>query len=304
VNLHGIFPPTVTPFTVGAQDLDLEAVGVNVDRWMRTKLRGLVLLGTNSESAFVEEDEADRLVAAVRERMPADRDLIVGTARESTRGTIDACRRAGRSGATAVLVRPSAFFKNAMTPEALVRHYSAIADASPVPVLLYNFPGAFGVNLSSAVVVKLAEHANIVGMKESSGDLGQIADEVALTPARFEVVVGSAPTLYASLAVGAVGGILALANVAPGPCIALYEAATTGRHEEALRLQRALTPLARLVTTTHGVPGLKAAMALAGYRGGVPRMPLVEPKAAAVEEIARALEALRAEVGDLDGRTA
>lgn len=296
MNLAGILPPVATPFTADG-DLDLDAMRVNVDRWARTGLRGLVLLGSNGESAFVDDEEADRLVEAVRERLPDDRELVVGTGRESTRATIGACRRAAAAGATAALVRAPAFFKAQMDTAAFVRHYAAVADASPVPVILYNFPQAFGVNLPLAAIARLAEHPNVAGMKESSGDIGQIADEVSQTPDRFLVVVGSAPTLYASVCVGATGGVVAVANVVPDVCVRLYELSASGRAAEALALQRALTPLARLVTATHGVPGLKAAMTLAGYRGGAPRLPLAPAGDACVDEIRRAMQALSAAIG-------
>lgn len=292
VNLHGILPPTATPFTADGA-IDLPSMRFNVERWVATGLRGLVLLGTNSEAAFVDDHEADRIVTAVRERVPPDRELVVGTGRDSTRATIAASVRAAAAGATAVLVRTPTAFRSQMTAEALVRHFTAVADASPVPVLLYNFAAAFGVNLPTPAVAKLAEHPNVAGMKESGGDLAQIADEVSQTPGRFVVVVGSAPTLYASLCVGATGGVVAVANVVPEICVRLYEHFHAGRHAEALTLQRLLTPLARLVTSGHGVPGLKAAMTMAGYRGGCPRLPLVPAASDAVNDIRRALDALR-----------
>jgi 4-hydroxy-2-oxoglutarate aldolase len=296
VNLAGILPPVATPFTP-AGDLGLDALRFNVDRWTATGLRGLVLLGTNGESAFVDDDEVDRVVDAVRERLPRDRELIVGTGCESTRATIARCRRAAACGATAALVRAPSFFKGQMDAAAFVRHYTAVADASRVPVILYNFPQAFGVNLSIPAIARLAQHPNIAGMKESSGDVGQIADEVSQTPDRFVVVVGSAPTLYASLCVGAIGGVVALANVVPELCVRLYELSTSGRAAEALELQRALTPLAKLVTGIHGVPGLKAAMTLAGYRGGTPRLPLAPASDACVDEIHRAMQTLATATG-------
>jgi 4-hydroxy-2-oxoglutarate aldolase len=169
-----------------------------------------------------------------------------------------------------------------------------VADHSPVPVLLYDFPQSFGVTLPIATIAALAEHPNVVGMKESSGDIAQIADQVSATPGRFEVVVGSAPTLYASLVVGAVGGVVAVANVVPEVCVRLYELVRAGDHAGALALQRRLTPLARAVTAGHGVPGLKAAMTLAGYRGGLPRpplSPLPEPARADLQRMIASLQA-------------
>lgn len=304
VNLRGIFPPMATPFLSDGSAIDFEAVRHNVDLWMRTALRGIVVLGSNGESAFVSTDEADALVEAVRAGVPRDRVLIVGTGQESTRATIEACRRAAALGADAVLVRAPGFFKAQMTGPAFVAHYRAVADASTVPVLLYNFAAAFGVNLPIDAIVALAEHPNIIGMKESSGDVIQVADEVSQTPPGFDVVVGSAPSLYPSMCVGAIGGVVAVANCAPEACVRLYDAAAAGRHEEALALQRALTPLARAVTGRFGVAGLKAAMTLAGYRGGAPRMPLSPAPQPVIDELARLTSALTAFLGTIDAVTA
>lgn len=273
VSLAGIFPPIATPFSADGE-VDYPALRFNVARWVRTGLRGLVVLGTNGEAAHVDEDEAERIVGEVRALVPATRLVIAGTGRDATRLTIAACRRAARVGADLVLVRPPTGFRTQMSIEVLVSHYRAVADASPVPVLLYDFPQAFGVALPLAAVVSLATHPNIVGLKESSGDVGQVADQVAATPEGFEVLVGAAATLYPSLLMGAAGGIVAVANVVPEVCVRLFDLVREGSHDQARALQRRLTPLARAVTTTHGVAGLKAAMDAAGYRGGYPRAPL------------------------------
>ncbi len=222
-------------------------------------------------------------------RFPAARLLIVGTGRESTQATIRASKRAAELGADAVLVRTPGFFKTQMTTDAFVRHYTAVADASPVPVLLYNFTALTGVNLLPAAVSRLATHPNIVGMKESGGDVAQIAELVSGTPAEFSVLAGSTTTFYAALCVGAVGGILALGCVVPDACRRLFELAAAGRHEEALALQRELVPLARLLGPVHGVPGLKAALNLLGYDVGMPRPPLTPVGEAALPALREAL---------------
>jgi 4-hydroxy-2-oxoglutarate aldolase len=291
VNLRGIFPPIATPFTADG-DVDFEALRFNVGRWMATSLRGLVVLGTTGEAAHVTPDEAERIIGAVREGVPADRVLIAGAGQDATRAAIAACRRAASAGANAVLVRTPSAFKTLMNGEALLRHYRAVADESPVPVLLYNFTAAFGVNLPTATIAQLAGHPNIIGMKESSGDLTQITEQVHQTRSDFIVLVGSAPTLYASLCVGAQGGVVASANVIPDLFIDLMDAAARGDHAEALRLQVAVTALSLAVTTGWGIPGLKAAMSLAGYRGGWPRAPLSPASDVVVNELRGLLAAL------------
>jgi 4-hydroxy-2-oxoglutarate aldolase len=292
VQLQGVYPPIATPFTTTG-DLDLDALGDNIARWAATRLRGLVVLGSNGEAPYIDDDEAETLIAAVRGQLPPEKLVIAGTGRESTRATLRATERAARAGADAVLVRVPGFFKAQMTSEALVRHYLAVADRSPVPVLLYNFAAAFGVNLGIEAIAGLATHPNIVGLKESGGDVAQIADQVNATPRDFAIVVGGAPTLYASLCAGAVGGVVAVANVVPDACLRLFDLTLGGRHDEARALQRALTPLARAVTTTYGVAGLKAAMDVAGYRGGPPRAPLVGVPPHVIGELDRLLHELR-----------
>ena len=273
LDLAGIFPPVATPFV--DDEVDAVAMRSNVERWMRTGLRGVLLLGTNGEAPFVRDEEAVLIVAAARHAVPRDKVLLCGTGRQSTRDTIALTRAVAGAGADAVLVLTPSVYRNQLTPGALVAHYRAIADASPVPVLLYNMPQATGVTLTPAIVQELASHPNIGGIKESSGDVAVVVDLVGRAPAGFPVVVGAAASLYASLMVGATGAIVAIANVVPELCVRLFELARAGRHEEALALQRALTPLAAAVTTGFGVPGLKAAMALAGYRPGQPRRPLL-----------------------------
>lgn len=292
MDVHGIFPPVTTPFN--NDEIDYPAFAQNVKRWMTTRLHGIVVLGSNGEAPFVEPEEARRLVATAREHVPSDRRLIAGAGCESTRATIAAVRVAAEAGADLVLVRTPSYFKSQMTAEVFVRHYTAVADASRVPVLLYDVPAFTGVTLPVTAVARLAEHPNIVGLKESAPDIGLVSDFVANTPQDFRVLVGSAPTMYAGFCVGAVGAIVAVACVVPDLCVRVFTLAREGRHEEALTLQRQLTPLARAVTSVYGVGGLKAAMDLAGYIGGTPRAPLGPASAQAIDVMRGQLAALQA----------
>jgi 4-hydroxy-2-oxoglutarate aldolase len=283
MNLHGIFPPIATPFR--DDEVDLDGMKSNVTRWMKTGLAGVLVLGSNGEGPMLDADESFRVASAARECVPAGKTLIVGAGEESTRSTIAAVKRAAEAGADLVLVRTPCYFKSQMTTDLFVRHFTAVADASPVPVLPYNVPGLTGVNMAAEAVGRLASHPNIPGVKDSSANLAQIADLVALTPPDFKVLVGSAPTLYPSLCVGAIGGIVAAACVIPDAMVRLYDHVRAGRHAEAIALQRRITPLAKSVTTSFGVAGLKAAMDLAGYVGGVPRRPLPPATPQMVETI-------------------
>ena len=287
----GIFTPIATPFC-GDDTLDEHGLRANVARWMRTPLTGLVVLGSNGEAPQLDDDEADRVIDIVRAEMPRNRPMIVGTGRESTRATIAATKRAAAAGADAALVRTPSFFKSQMTTDVFVRFYLDVAEASPVPVLLYNVTMYTGVNLLPDAVAKAAVHPNIVGMKESGSDLVQIADYIARTPDDFAVLAGSAATLFAALCVGCDGAILALAQLAPDACVLMQTLVRDGRTKEARELQARLLPLARAVGGQHGVPGLKAALDLIGYAGGNPRPPLRPVPAAVADGIRVQLEEL------------
>ena len=281
MTIRGVLAPIPTPFT-DDEAVDLDAWRANIDRWMDTPLHGLVVLGSTGEAPLVDDDEAERLIREARRRVPGGRLLIAGTGRQSTRAAVAAARRAADAGADGVLVRTPSYFKKQLTTEAFVSHYAAVADASPVPVVLYNFSALTGITLPVEAVARLVDHPNIVGLKESGPDLGYVGDLIGVARGGFSVLVGSAPTFYPSLALGASGGILALACAIPDACVRIYEHVSAGRHDEARALQRQVVPLARLLTTVHGIPGLKAALSELGYVGGRPRRPLapVGPEAA------------------------
>jgi dihydrodipicolinate synthase/N-acetylneuraminate lyase len=279
-----VFPPMPTVFDDDGE-VDTAAIAFNVGKWMDAGLGGIVALGTNGESGLLDDDESDQVVAAVRDRVPRGRVLIAGTGRESTRATIAATKRAASLGADAALIRVPSFFKTLSTPALLIRHYTAVADASPIPVLLYSFPAATGVAFSPESVARLAEHRNIVGMKESGSDAALFAQFVDVAPPSFAMLAGTGTVFYSDLCLGAVGGILAVAAVAPEICLRLLKAVQQDRHDEARQLQKKMATLARLVTSGFGVPGLKAALDLAGYQGGDPRAPLAPATAQAREQI-------------------
>ena len=288
MSFSGVFAPIPTPFD--EQDrVDTTRLKAALQKWLATPLDGFVVLGSNGEAALMDDFESDQVIVAARDAVPSARRFIVGTGRKSTQAAIRASKRAAEHGADAVLVRTPGFFKTQMTNDAFVNHYTAVADASPVPVLLYNFTAVTGVNLLPAAVARLATHPNIVGMKESGGDIGQIADLVSSTPGTFSVIAGSAGSFYPALCVGAAGGILALACVLPEACSNLFTLTKAGRYDEAMALQRRITPAAKLLGLQYGVPGLKAALHLVGYDVGVPRPPLAPAPDAAVAALRDAI---------------
>lgn len=289
--LPGIYTPIATPFR--GDQLDEAALSRNVARYMGTRLSGLVALGSNGEAVLLDDDESDRVIATMRDAMPADRPLIAGTGRESTRDTIAACRRAAAHGASAVLVRTPSFYKNVMTADVFTAYYTAVADASPVPVLLYNVTAYTGVVLPPDTVAAVASHPNIAGMKESGSDPTLLADYIACSTSHdFVVLAGSGAAYFAGLAVGARGAILAIAGVVPNLCVELWDHMVRGHMAEARDLQRRLAPLARTIGGQYGVPALKAALDLIGYEGGAPRLPLRGCPPAVVETLRQQLQAL------------
>src|SRR5437016_560063 len=287
----GVFTPIATPFT-SDDTLDEKALAGNIKRWMTTPLTGLVVLGSNGEAPQLEEEEADRVVEIARANVPKDRPLIVGTGRESTKATIAATTRAADLGADAALVRTPSFFKNQMTSDVFIHHYMAVADASRIPVLLYNVTMYTSVTLGADAVEQLSAHPNIVGMKESGNDILYISECINRTPDDFTFLAGSATTLFQSMCAGADGAVLALAALIPDECVQLVQFVQQNKIAEARALQRKVTPLARSIGGGYGITGLKAAMDLLGFNGGLPRPPLRPASKQIVEAIREQLDAL------------
>lgn len=271
--LGGIFPPIATVFNSDG-DVDVRAISGNVAKLMTTGLAGVLALGSNGEAGLLDDDECDRVVVAAREALPRERTMLVGVGRESTRASISAARRAADLGADAVLVRPPSYYKAHVSNDALISHFRQVADSSPVPVVLYNMPGPTGVTLTPAMVAVLAEHENVLGLKETSPDLERLGIFATLRGGKFPVMSGWMPVLYPAMMAGAAGGILAVANVLPAQCVALFEHAKAGRYAEALALSRSLTKIAMYVSSVYGIAGLKAALEMCGYAGGAVRSPL------------------------------
>ncbi len=271
--LAGVFAPVVTPFDDDAVRLDWLAE--NLDKLGRTALTGYLCLGSNGEFMSLTSGEQLDVVKVFAEHK-GDKVLMVGTARESTRETIEVSLRAAELGADFVSVLTPHYFAKRTTDDILIRHYTEVADAVPVPVLLYNAPGfAGGVQLSPTVVGKLAAHPNIAGMKDSSPAGAASYLQVTADNDTFSVLAGSANTLLGALVLGATGGVVSLANCLPDECCRLYEAFAQGDLVGACRLHRQLFALNKATSGRSGVAGVKAAMDLMGYRGGAPRRPFV-----------------------------
>jgi 4-hydroxy-2-oxoglutarate aldolase len=274
ISLKGIMPPIPTPFDT-AGDVHHGALAENLERWNQYDLRGYVVLGSNGEGVYLDAAEKVRAWETARKAVPADRLLVAGTGAESTRQTIAITAKAADAGADAALVVTPHYYGPKMTADSLVQHYAQVADASPIPILIYNVPKFTGVNMDAAAVARAAEHPNITGIKDTSGNITQLAETVRLAGPDFQVLAGSANFLLAGLAVGAVGGILALANIAPGMGQELARLFEAGTREEAAELQRRMIPVNNAVTARFGIAGLKVALDMLGYYGGPVRSPLL-----------------------------
>lgn len=271
--ISGIFPALVTPFR-SDESVSLDGVTENIRRYNSTALAGYVVLGSTGESVMLDQHEADSVLAAVREAATPDKLLIAGTGAESTAETIARTKRAAALAYSLALVKTPYYYKPSYRAETFIQHYRAVADASPIPILLYSVPIFTGVTLESPEVVALASHPNIVGIKDSSGSIQRIGEIVAAAPKHFCVLTGGAAVLYPALAVGARGGILALAAAIPEKCAELFALFERGEHARARELQLLLVNASKRIVSECGIPGVKYAMDLRGYHGGVSRRPL------------------------------
>jgi 4-hydroxy-2-oxoglutarate aldolase len=293
MKLQGIFPPITTPFDHQG-DIYPAKVRHNVEKWNKTALAGYVVLGSTGESVMLTSDEKTAMWELVAQHAAPGKLLIAGTGVESVRETVALTNRAAEMGYKAALVRTPHYYKNLLNRAAAQElYFRAVADQARIPVIIYNFPQSTGVDIPVEAVVALSGHPNVIGIKESSGNVGKVIEMVREARAGFQVLVGSAPTLWPSLLMGACGAILAYANAAPYSTIAIWEAYRARDDAAGLDWQNRIGHAAALVTAKHGIPGLKYAMDLNGYYGGPPRLPLCVPDEAAKREIEEAFRELK-----------
>jgi 4-hydroxy-2-oxoglutarate aldolase len=293
VKLHGIFPPIATPFDHKG-DLYKAKVQHNVEKWNRTGLGGYVVCGSTGESVYLTTEEKIQLWEWVAQHAASDKLLMAGTGVESVRETVALTNRAAGMGYKVAMVRTPHYYKSLVnTCAAQVLYYRAVADQSKLPLMIYNWPQATGVDIPAEAVAMLSEHPNIIAVKESSGSLEKVMQMIRDVRPGFQVLTGSAPTLAPCLAVGCVGAVLAFANAAPYSLITIYDAHRQRETEAALDWQNRITRAAQLVTTKYGVPGLKYAMDLNGYYGGPPRLPLIPVTPEAKHEIEAAFDGIK-----------
>jgi 4-hydroxy-2-oxoglutarate aldolase len=293
MKLHGIFPPITTPFNHEGEIWKVK-VQHNIEKWNLTGLAGYVVGGSTGETVMLTSEEKIQLWEWVAQYAAPEKLLIAGTGMESVRETVALSNRAAEIGYKAALVLTPHYYKNLLNNAAAqMLYFRAVADQVKIPVILYNLPQSTGLDLPAGAVAELSHHPNIIGIKESSGNVEKVMQMVRECKKGFQVLTGSAPTLAPSLAVGCVGGVLAFANAAPYATISIWEAHRTREPEAALDWQNRIGRAAMLVTSKYGIPGLKHAMDLAGYYGGSPRLPLACPTPAAKKEIEEAFQDLR-----------
>lgn len=287
IDISGVMIPATTPFDPLTGEVDPVALRRNVEKWAPTGIRGLVIGGSTGEAVLLDERERDLSWDVVGRSAPGGLLLVAGTGAESLRATLRLTRMAAARGFHAALVQPPAFYRGAMTPAVVRDHYLAVADAAPIPVIVYQAPTRFStLDLPAGLVAKLSAHENIIGVKDSRGKLAAVGELVTGTARGFQVLVGSGSLLYAALETGAVGGILGVANLAPRACARVHSLFMAGDTVGAGRLQERVGPLHSAVVGGMGVAGVKRALDLLGYRGGVPRPPLQPLPASRREEVA------------------
>ncbi len=271
--LAGVFPALTTPFDAHGA-IATGPLQDNLERYLEAGVHGFLVLGSTGESVLIDEAERGLVLDAARAAIPRSRTLVAGVSAESTPAAVRQACRAADAGADAVLVSTPHYYRGQMDAAALTSHYRRVADASPLPVLLYNVPKFTGVALAPALVEDLARHGNVVGIKDSSGDLGGLVALLARAPRAFRVLCGDAGVFHAALAAGASGAMLAAAAAFPEPMVRIAAAVRGGDVDGAVALHRAVTPACRLVAAELGVPGIKAALDHRGWYGGPPRAPL------------------------------
>lgn len=289
--LSGVFPALTTPFGSDGS-VSLSGLKHNIQQYNQTGVSGYVAIGSTGESVLLTPAEVEGVLATVKEAAAKGKMLIAGTGAESTAETIVRTKRAAAIGYDVALVKTPYYYKPSYKPDVLIAHYRRIADESPIPVLLYSVPQFTGVALEPAEIAALAEHPNIIGIKDSSGNVQRVAEALVTVPPAFHVLVGSAATVYPSLMIGARGAILALACALPEKCVALYELFSQGQHDKARELQTMIVRASKLIVSECGIAGVKYVMDQRGYRGGLPRLPLLPLHAEQKKRLSEFLAAL------------
>ena len=291
--LKGAYAPIPTPFETN-EEIAYGKLKENLDKWAASRLEGLVICGSNGEFPLLDEEEKVELFRFTRKNFPAGRPIIAGAGCESLQATLRLTKKAAEAGCEAALILTPWYYKGGMNNDVLKAYFIELADKSPIPVILYNMPRNTGVEMNSALISELSKHQNIVGIKDSSGNIVQIAETIKHSAKDFAVFAGSASFLYTSLMLGATGATMALANVLPDVCADLIELFEKGEHQKAQELQLSILDINAAVTSKFGIGGMKAACELLGYYGGPLRKPLRASSPEVVNQIKEMLQKIGA----------
>ena len=289
ISLRGVFTPIVTSFDEQGR-VAHDQMAFNLERWNQTALSGYIVLGSNGEWVYLNEREKIAVLETARRAIPQDKLMIAGTAHESTVNTIAQTEKAAEVGADAAIIVNPHYYKSQMTAPVLVNYYRAVADASPIPIVVYNLPPATGIDMSADLLVELSQHPNIVGVKDTGGNMPKMGETIRRADPSFHTLAGSANFFYPSLAMGVRGGILALANIAPDESVKMLELFNAGEIEKGRELHLRMLPVNLAITSRFGVSGLKAALDMVGYYGGPPRLPLLPLDAERRQELRHILK--------------
>ncbi len=290
-SFKGIFAALTTPFI--GDEISPEKLKENIQKYNSFDLAGYVILGSSGESVYLSDKESEELVQTAKKTASQGKKIIVGTARESTKGTLEFTNRMADFDIDAALIRTPSYFKSRMDQEALKKHYLTIADKSEVPVLIYNNPRITGISVDSELITELSDHPNITGIKDSSGNLAFLEETIPHIDSHFNFLLGAGSVLLLGLKLGASGGILGMASAAPAQCVKLYNLFLERQMNEAAELQLDLIHLNKAIIDTFGIPGLKYALDLLGFYGGPPRLPLLPLD----EKGKREMEAILSKIG-------
>jgi 4-hydroxy-2-oxoglutarate aldolase len=287
----GIYAPLTTPFKEEA--VYTEKLKENIQKYNVFDLTGYVISGSSAESVYLTDDEVETLVRAAKDTAAADKHIIVGTARESTKITLEFSKRMEDLGIDATLIRTPSYFKALMNSDALKKHYFTIADSIKVPLIIYHIPRYTGVNISPELLCELSTHENIAGIKDSSGNMAFLDRIIPHLDPDFDYLLGAGSILFPGIMMGACGGVLALADIATSLCVELYQLSLSKKLEEAKKLQHDLVPLNQALTVEHGIPAIKYALDQIGFFGGPCRLPLQPLEKSAKQKIDTILHTLK-----------
>jgi len=289
IKLKGVIPPVATPFKSNGE-IDFTAYESNLKKWVEKGVNGILAFGSNGETVHLTQDEKIELVKKSSEVLPEDKLLIAGSGGLTPEETIELTNRSAKHGADVALVITPYFYSSNMTEKALIKYYEEVAAKAEIPIMLYNVPKYTGIKIPLEVIAELSKNENIIGMKDSSGDITYLAQIMEVSAEDFDPLVGTANAFYPALTLGVQGGILALANIAPAECVKVLNLVKENKLDKARKLYTKLIPTNKAVTAKYGIPGLKAAMDKLGYYGGKPRKPLIPLEDEEKEELFTTLE--------------